>query len=424
MAKKIKFTEKAIQNLPTPERVRYQIYRDCDPPRAKRLEAVTGLQLYVYKSGVKSFVLCKKFHGKTRFLAIGKFPDLSVNRAREEARDLISSIRRGIDPLKRKRAETRKSVTLEQVFREYIDVRGRLLSENTKSNYKTVVFKHLGCWRNKELRDISRAMVQRKHADLTDISPSSANKAMRVLRALFNFANGQYEDHEGKGLFPDNPVRRISHVRAWNREERRQNKLNNSDLKPWFAAVSANCEEGSYSATVRDYLVMLLLTGMRRRELSPLKWCDVNLKDRIVTVGKTKNGDPLMLPLSDYLYDLLRNRQSVACGDYVFPGGLGNPYISEPRKNIEKLRVDTGIYFTLHDLRRTFITIAESLDIPAFALKKLINHRAKGGVTEGYIVMSVERLRKPMQQVTDHILSLAEIRTTCHTVSFQNEKIG
>ncbi len=49
--------------------------------------------------------------------------------------------------------------------------------------------------------------------------------------------------------------------------------------------------------------------------------------------------------------------------------------------------------FSLHDLRRTFITVAESLDIPAYALKRLLNHRADGDVTGGYIVMNADRLR-------------------------------
>ncbi len=60
--------------------------------------------------------------------------------------------------------------------------------------------------------------------------------------------------------------------------------------------------------------------------------------------------------------------------------------------------------FTLHDLRRTFITIAESLDIPAYALKRLLNHKMNHDVTAGYIVMDVERLRESIQKITDDLL--------------------
>ena len=61
--------------------------------------------------------------------------------------------------------------------------------------------------------------------------------------------------------------------------------------------------------------------------------------------------------------------------------------------------------FTLDDLRRTFITIAESLDIPAYALKRLLNHKDPNDVTEGYIVSDVNRLREPMQRITDFFKS-------------------
>ncbi|RUQ85047.1 integrase [Legionella septentrionalis] len=64
----------------------------------------------------------------------------------------------------------------------------------------------------------------------------------------------------------------------------------------------------------------------------------------------------------------------------------------------------SGIHFTVHDLRRTFITIAEGLDISAYALKRLMNHKMNGDITAGYIVADVERLRKPMQQITDYFL--------------------
>lgn len=69
--------------------------------------------------------------------------------------------------------------------------------------------------------------------------------------------------------------------------------------------------------------------------------------------------------------------------------------------------------FMLHDLRRTFITIAKSLDISAYAVKCLVNHKMNHDVTAGYLATDVERLRKPMQQITNYIagqIGLAQLR--------------
>jgi hypothetical protein len=48
--------------------------------------------------------------------------------------------------------------------------------------------------------------------------------------------------------------------------------------------------------------------------------------------------------------------------------------------------------------------VAERLDVPAYALKRLLNHKSPNDVTAGYIIMDIERLRAPMQRITDHIV--------------------
>ncbi len=55
-----------------------------------------------------------------------------------------------------------------------------------------------------------------------------------------------------------------------------------------------------------------------------------------------------------------------------------------------------------------FITIAESLGTPPYALKRLLNHRVNEDVTGGYIVIDPERLRGPVEQIASRILELAE----------------
>jgi hypothetical protein len=55
------------------------------------------------------------------------------------------------------------------------------------------------------------------------------------------------------------------------------------------------------------------------------------------------------------------------------------------------------------DLRRTFATTAERLDISSYAVKRLLNHLTGSDVTAGYIVTDIERLRRPMQAIADFL---------------------
>lgn len=62
--------------------------------------------------------------------------------------------------------------------------------------------------------------------------------------------------------------------------------------------------------------------------------------------------------------------------------------------------------FTLHDLRRVFLTTAEMLEVPHYALKKLANHVSRRDVTGGYIVVNVERMRIYMTRISEHFLTV------------------
>ena len=66
-------------------------------------------------------------------------------------------------------------------------------------------------------------------------------------------------------------------------------------------------------------------------------------------------------------------------------------HMEEPRFALKRIEQATGIKATVHDLRRTFVTVAESCDIPVYALKGLVNHSMGTDVTAGYVVAGPER---------------------------------
>ncbi len=81
----------------------------------------------------------------------------------------------------------------------------------------------------------------------------------------------------------------------------------------------------------------------------------------------------------------------------------------EIKRRINKITELSGIKFMSHDVRRTFLTIAEMLDVPHYALQKLANHKTTD-ITGRYIQADVERLRLPMQRITDFIMEKAGIK--------------
>jgi integrase len=170
----------------------------------------------------------------------------------------------------------------------------------------------------------------------------------------------------------------------------------------------------------RDFLLVALFTGMRRSEIAQLKWENLELIGGTLHLPKTKNGDPLDLPLSPFIRKVIADRRElVGQSEWVFPGAGASGHMVESKTILRRVVGASGVKFTLHDLRRTFITIAESLDIPAYALKRLLNHRADTDVTGGYIVINPERLRQPVERVAAKILELADGERKCRGLGHQ-----
>ncbi|MDP3269526.1 MAG: integrase family protein [Legionella sp.] len=366
-----------------------------------------GFGIRVTSGGTKSFFVEKLIKRKLCRITIGRYPEISPDMARKKATEFLGQIAMGKDPVAEKRADSMKEITLNEVFQEYLKTR-KTLKTKTINNYTHMIEKAFPTWKDKPILAITKDRVSKHHEQLgTEHGEAYANLAMRVLRALFNFAAGQYEDAQGKSLILENPVRRLSQTRAWYRVERRQSYIKPHDLEAWYKGVN-NIE----NETLRDYLLLVLLTGLRREEAATLKWTDIDLNAKTLTVINTKNNEPHTLPLSGFLYDLLKNRHLKKINDYVFPGKGVVGHIIEPRKQMANVTKESGVHFTVHDLRRTFITTAESLDISAYALKRLMNHKMNNDVTAGYIINDVERLRKPMIMITDYFLKCMRIGST------------
>lgn len=365
-----------------------------------------GLGLRV-TPGSCSYIVEARVNGVLRRITLGKASQLTPTDARKKAQKLLANMAAGKDPTIEKAKRKIKGATLEEVLDHYLSVRN--LKPNTVRAYRSMIPRCLGDWLELPVVAISREMVEQRHAGLRrktkqgTTGEAQANTVMHMLGTLLNFAAANYEI-DGKPIILVNPVKRLSNNRQWYPHRRRQSIIPDHKLPAWYSAVMELRHQ-----KVKDYLMLLLLTGLRRNEGATLRWEDIDFQSKVVTIRAelAKNGNEHRLPLSDYLHEMLHRRYlERGNSEYVFPGQGGKHHMVDSDHVIEGVAAKAECPFILHDLRRTFLTLAERLALPYVVLKKLANHSGRNDTTFGYLVVDVERLREPMQMITNEFLRL------------------
>ena len=379
----VKVNDAMILQLPVPETGQVP-YRDTQ---------LSGLVVRVMPTGKRSFVVDKWNDGKVTRVTVGDVRYMTTHEARDRARVQLGKIAAGIDPIQEKKTASVLGATLAEVLENYIETR-KNLSARTEYDYRRLLNCYLVDRKSKPLLALDRDAIEVLHGQIGERSPAQANYTMRLVRALFNFAQERYPE---LGI-TESPTRRLSTVKGWYRADRKQTYIRSHQLGNWWQATD------EINDSSRDYLRVLLLTGLRKNEAAALTRSNIDVKGKTLTALR-KGGSEHCLPMGDYLGRLISLRMKQAeDGEFLFPSWGKTGRITEAQKAVARVVEISGVPFTLHDLRRTFATIAESLDISTYAVKRLLNHSVnQNDVTSGYIVTDVERLRKPMQQIEDFI---------------------
>jgi integrase len=386
---KFKFSKTTVKaaSAPTEPGTRRTYYDTLTPKLALR----------VTSSGHKSFYVIKRQGSEQPWIKLGSFPDMTVEQAQIEAAKVLGEYAKGANP-----AELKRTLKGELTFREAFEILmrekkkkdGRPLADKTKSDYQDVFEKHLTPIQSKKLSAIESDQVQAIHNGVTKIGSSQANKALAVISSVFSFMK------KLKKFAGPNPAEGIQK----NYEEQRDRFLSGEELVRFFAEL-----DKSSNVLLRDYFYIALLTGARRSNVSEMCWEDIDLKQGLWRLKKTKNGTPQNVTLSPEASLVLQAlKASKGSSAFVFPGVGRTGHIVEPKSAWKDLLKRSEIKnLRIHDLRRTLGSWQANTGASLLIIAKSLNHLSLQS-TEIYARLNLEPVRNAVNIATSAMLAAGE----------------
>jgi integrase len=370
MSPKLTLTDRKLKSL-KPATERYEI----------RDSVVPGLSVRVGSKGRRVFVLNARFGGSPNPArrTIGVYGAISLEQAREKAREWLELIRKGIDPRvaeeRARQAELRKQgETFGTVAEAYIQ---HIAHHRTSHEAAGTIRRECRQWWHRPVSEISRRDVITLVQSIAKRAPYQGHLTFGHVRAIFNWAIAQ--DAFGLEFSPTDRIKPKDIIAP---KQPRQRVLSDKELVAlWNATEKLG---GPFAALYR----LLLLTGCRRSELAEAKWSEIDLAKGIFVVPaeRFKSGVSHLVPLSTEAVSILRTLPRHTGGDFVFSNSLGKQPVgnfSATKRIVDELMVDelAGADVTpwkVHDLRRTLRTRLASLQVPDVVAEAIVGHGRKG----------------------------------------------
>lgn len=393
----IRLTNKVISNA-LPRSLRYAISDSV----------VTGLTLHVYPSGSKRFLAVGRVRktNKVRTKTLGDACLLTLDDARKAAREFLTHLQLGIDANEVRAIELAvekyKAITLSDALESYVN--DRELRPKTIAGYRYEVPKYCVDFLLTPVNqitddDICQWYLNNKHR------PTTIDKAFRSLRAILEYM-------VATKVISHNPCTAITARKLRYKIKPRTRRIETYNLTKFMDAWLLLMQKGGINSVQGDFILWLLMTGCRLDEARTIKWSDIDNDQLTITILDTKNGHPHVLPLTPLMSDLLdrRKHDNPSTNPYVFIAKQGKGFsdtkhLCDCRKSLDKIASTAGIpIIRPHDVRRSFTTILDELDISESNIKALLNHN-DGSVTRKHYLQStnVEVKRRNLWSVGKHL---------------------
>lgn len=408
-----------------------------------------------------------RYSGKTREIAVGTWPKLSLAEVRQERKTLADTLARGQDP-----AELRAVVKLQaraEVHEAGAQAQARIEAAAAMQARMTV--KELfGKWEQSALsaRKDKGAEVRRsfekdvlpaigdmaaedvRRVDVARILDGVVSRDARILaRNLLGDIRQMYGFGIARGLLEIDPT---SHMKrdSYGKKVERDRVLTDAEIKALAKALPA----ANMATTAELAIWVQLATCCRVGELLQARWEDVDLDGRAwrISADVAKNEHEHTVHLSEFAlkkFQALRALTGVTVVDgsskpgvWVMPArnGEGHVDIKSLTKQIgDRQRGDkdamskrsahgkalilAGGKWTPHDLRRTGATIMVGLGVLPEVVERCLNHREQNRVKRIYQRHDYKKeMRDAWQLLGERIEALLAVKDTAKVVALQSQK--
>lgn len=415
-------------------------------------EDMPRLAVRARPSGAKSFLFKGALNYQSIRITIGSVDAWTIEAAREEARRYQRMIDEGKDPrdVLRQEVEARKAdeaarqaaadvekeelrrqaVTVGEAWAAYVTARSHKWGDSHKRDHEKAILpggERITRGRKKgqgeyslpgmvhslllePLKDLTPGRMATWMQENNARGPTEAAKNFRLVRAFLGWCA---ERPEYAGLVRADACS-TSEVRDQVRTAKAKgDSLQREQLPLWFEHVRklGNPVHAAYLQTA-------LLTGARREEVSGLRWEDVDFQWKSLTIRDKVEGQRV-IPLTPYVATLLAalpRRMVIRDGEKVsLPWVFSSPSaasgrLQEPLKPHKNAMAAAGLPpLTLHDLRRSFGTLAEWVECPVGVVAQIQGHKPSALAEKHYRRRPLDLLRMWHVKIEAWILEQAGI---------------
>lgn len=342
-----------------------------------------GLYVAVTPAGGISFRYNYSISGRQETLTIGRYGKRGVTLA--EARERLSEAKRmiaaGTSPA-REKARDKARVKDAETFGAWAEMwmRGYQMADSTrdmrKSVYNRELKKRFGNQKlseitHEDLRAVTDSIVERG-------APATAVHAREVVFQVFRWAMERGQKVEN----PAELVRPTSIARF----EPRDRALNPTEIGLMYRYMNRVGTSPQYRAAIK----LLLLTMVRKSELSNATWSEINFSDALWTIPKErmKRRNPHLVFLSRQALDIFIALKTFAGGsEFVLPSRYDSdiPMSAATLNRVLALTYQAAqkdgkqlSKFGPHDLRRTASTLLHESGYNTDWIEKCLAHEQKG----------------------------------------------